>query len=119
MRRPSPAASTAICADPRTCPAGWKLTRVSPMARVEILAVARRHDLQRLGGGQNRAVPRTRVIAVAVGDQGTRHRLGRVDVKIARWAVEPFGRWAEQGFRTHPRYLGSGGAPVSSGALSD
>ena len=101
-------ASTAICAEPSTWPAGWKVTArrrsstVSPslatcVAPGEIVAVARRHDLQRLGGGQHRAMPGARVVAVTVGDQRARHRPRRVDMEIARRTIEAGRRRGEQG----------------------
>ena len=58
-----------------------------PLAR-EILAIADRHDLQRLARGKDRAVPRPGMIAMAMGDQRAMHRADRVDVEITGRAVE-------------------------------
>ena len=40
---------------------------------------------------QHAAVPRARVIGMAVRDQRPRHRARRVDVEVRLGAIEPFG----------------------------
>ena len=45
------------------------------------------HDGDRIGGGQHCLVAGPCVIGMAMGDNGARHRLVRIDVKIARHAV--------------------------------
>src|SRR4051812_37169217 len=79
----------------------------------EVVAVARRHDLERLVGGQDGAMTGASVITMAVGDQRARHGRGRIDVEIARGAIEALRRWAKQGFGTHRPKLAMGDASVT------
>src|SRR5690606_21715896 len=57
-----------------------------------VVAIARLHDGERLGRGQDGAMAGPRVIAMAVGDDGAVGATRRVDVEIARNAVEAPGR---------------------------
>ena len=55
------------------------------------LAVALLHDRDRARCSEHPLVTRPGVITVPMGDHGARHRVDRVDVKIAGLAVEPGG----------------------------
>ena len=52
-------------------------------------SVAAPHDRDRLWGRENGCIAWPRVIAVAVRDDGTRDRCNRVDIKSARFAIQP------------------------------
>ncbi len=67
----------------------------------EVLAIAHRHDLKRLGGRHHHAVAGAGVVGMAMGDHRPLHRPHRVDEEIAGSAVEPLGLGTEQGFRPH------------------
>ena len=110
MRRPL--ASTAICAEPSTWPAGWNVTRdaverqrlaVADRLRAagEILAVAQPHDVERLLRRQHGAVAGARVVGMAMGDQRLLHRPGRVDVEAAGLAAHAGRRRHENVFGAH------------------
>ncbi len=80
----------------------------------EALAIARCHDGQRFRRRQHRPVAAAGVVGMAVGDDGARHRPHRVDVEIARRAVEPLGTGGEHILGCgHERYLGSWFAHVA------
>jgi len=55
----------------------------------EILAVAQRHDVQRLPRRHHRAVAGAGMVGMAVGHKGARHRAEGVDMETARGAVKP------------------------------
>ena len=110
MRRPLH--STAICAEPSTWPAGWKVTRtpssVDGLAVAdrlrragEILAVAQPHDVERLLRRQHRAVAGARMVGMAVGDQRLVDRPRRVDVEAAALAAHAGRRRHQDVFGTH------------------
>ncbi len=48
----------------------------------------RAHDRQRFGRGQRLAMARPRMVAVAMRDHRARHGEGRIDIEIARFAIE-------------------------------
>ena len=109
-----PPCSTAICAEPSTWPAGWKVTETPSsaigLAEVrrlrragEILAVAQRHDVERLAGRQHRAVAGARMVGMAVRDQRAGDRPDRVDEEIAGRAVEALRPGMEQVAGAHGR----------------
>src|SRR5690606_34756268 len=56
----------------------------------ETAAIADRHDVQRLAGGEHGAVAGTGVVRVTVGDERARHRPDRVDVEVPLGTPEPF-----------------------------
>ena len=62
----------------------------------EFLAIAFGHDRQGLGRGQDGAMTGAGVIGVAMGDHRPVHRPDRIDIKIARRAVESRGCRAQQ-----------------------
>ncbi len=65
-----------------------------------LCAIADRHDVECLAGRHHMAVARPGVIGVAVGDQRLLDRTHRVDIEIARGAVEPFRTGMEKIFKT-------------------
>ena len=65
----------------------------------EILAIARGHDREGLRRRHHRAVAGARVVGMAVGDHRARHRPHRIDVEIARRAIEPGRGGTENAFR--------------------
>ena len=114
MRRPF--ASTAICAEPSTWPAGWNVTCAPPrldalavadrLGRAgEILAVAQPHEIERLLRRQHRAMTGARMVGMAVRDQRLFDRPGRVDVEVAELAAHAGGRRRENVFGTHRRQI--------------
>ena len=70
-------------ADPHVLAQSRRLSRLG-----EILAVAERHDQQRLAGRQHGAVAGPGVVGMAVRDQRPVDRAHRIDVKIAKRAIE-------------------------------
>ena len=105
MRKP--ARSTAIWAEPRTWPAGWKVAVTSPMrlrhaeggllgAGGEVVAEADRHDVEGLAGGEDGAVAAGGVVGMGVGDERAGDGARRVDVEVARRAVEALGAGDEE-----------------------
>ena len=105
MRRPG--ASTAIWAEPSTWPAGWKVTVTPPSAMRraeggrlgaagEAVAEADRHDVEGLAGGEDGAVAGGGVVGMGVGDERPGDRPHRVDVEVARRAVEALGAGHEE-----------------------
>ena len=105
--RAVPFASTAICAEPSTCPAGWNDTstlaeldasRHSATACVgagEILAVAQPHDVERFLRRQHRAMAGARMVGMAMRDQRLLDRPGRIDMEAAALAAHA-GRGRQQ-----------------------
>ena len=108
----SPSCSTAICAEPSTWPAGWKVTRTplrsiaSPILRRlrragEILAVAQRHDVERLARRQHLAMAGARMVGMAVRDQRALDRPHRIDEEVAGRAAKPLRAGLKQVARAH------------------
>jgi hypothetical protein len=78
------------------------------------LAVAQPHHRERLGGRQHMPVAGPRVVGMAVGDDGARHRFDRVDVKPAGLAKEPGRQGAQPGIgMRHAPYVGAPAATAS------
>jgi len=71
----------------------------------EVLAVAHRHDAQGLARGEHPPVAGPGVVGMPVGDQGARHRPGRIDVEAAEGAVQALAGQGEKiaGAETHRR----------------
>jgi predicted TPR repeat methyltransferase len=68
----------------------------------KILAIAQRHDGERLARGEDRAMAAARMIGMGVGDERARHRPHGVHVKIARRAVKAGGRGLKKVLRHGP-----------------
>ena len=62
-----------------------------------LLAVARRHDRQRLGRRPHLAMPAAGVIGMAVGDQRARLGLRRIDPGVGRPYIDAFGKRLDPG----------------------
>ena len=63
----------------------------------ETVAITRGHDGQRVGMGEHFAMAAARMIGMAVADDGPVHRAAhRVQIEIARRAIEAFGGRVEQ-----------------------
>ena len=110
MRRPS--ASTAICAEPSTWPAGWNVDRraaeidafavADRLRRAgEILAIAQPHQVERLRRRQHRAMAGARMVGMGMRDQRALDRPRRVDMKAAGLAAHAGRRRREDVFGTH------------------
>jgi hypothetical protein len=90
-----PLRSTAICAEPSTWPAGWKLTptpspsKISSPRRHRLLvpaksvAIADAHDVERLARCQHLGMAGAGVVGMAMGDQRALDRPHRIDIEIA------------------------------------
>ncbi len=120
---------TAICAEPSTWPAGWNLIRdvAEPQflaigdglrAAGEIVAVAQPHHVERLLGGEHRAMAGPGVIGMAMGDHGALDRPYRIDVEVARLAAQPGGNRHQDVLWTHLRYIGRRGGSFENLPLS-
>src|SRR5262245_34404439 len=109
MRRPL--AATAICAEPSTCPAGWKVTRAVECHRLavpdrlrllgEIVAVAQPHEIERRLRRQHGAVAGAGVVGMAVGDERPLDWPGRIDMEGTELAAQAGRRRQQDVFGTH------------------
>ena len=79
----------------------------------EVLAVAGRHDAERLARRQHRAVAGAGMVGMAVGDQRPLDRPRRVDVEAAGLRLEAGGGGAEEVFGAHGRKIGRRSPPAS------
>src|SRR5271165_6163547 len=75
-------------------------------AACKILPIAQPHHVERLLGGQYRAMAGAGVIGMAMGDQGPLHGADRIDVKAAGLAAETGGSWQQEVLRTHFCHIG-------------
>src|SRR6516225_9287752 len=80
------------------------------------LAIARLHDRDRLGRRQHLLVAGASVVAVPMGDDGARPRPRRIDVEVARLAVEPGRRRHDPGLG--PRRSDRHQQPYRSGKVT-
>ena len=71
----------------------------------KVSPVALRHDLQRLVSGKHCPMPTPRVVGMAVRNKRTVHRASRVDVEVARRAVDAFLGGAEELGEAHTRHI--------------
>src|SRR5262245_65987866 len=84
----------------------------------KIFAVAQAHEVERLVSGKHGAMPRTRVIGVAVRDHSFVHRARGVDMEAANLAANAGRRSQENSFGTLPlRYDATGTMTASSAGL--
>jgi len=67
----------------------------------EVRAVAHGHDRQRFRRGHNEAVTGARMVGMAVGNKGARDRARRIDKKISRRAIKPFGSKRQEFTEVH------------------
>ncbi len=74
-------------------------------AACEIVAVAQPHQVERLLGGQHRAMAGPGVVGMAVGDHGALDRPHRIDMKAAGLAAQSGGNGHQDVLRTHPGYI--------------
>ena len=72
----------------------------------EIVAIAQPHHVERLLGGQHRAMAGPGVVGMAVGDHGALDRPHRIDMKAAGLAAQAGGNGHQDVLRTHLRYIG-------------
>ncbi len=80
----------------------------------EIGAVADRHDLEGLAGGEDGAVAGAGVVGMGMGDQGSGDRADRVDMGLRRFAPEAFRAGGEDVLETHGGVSDAGDAGVKS-----
>ena len=72
----------------------------------EVLAIAQPHHVERLPGGQHRAVAGPGMVGMAVGNQRALDRPHRIDMEAARLAAQA-GRLGRQDvLRAHVVYIG-------------
>ena len=67
----------------------------------KVSAIAFRHDRQGLRRRQHRAVPGPGVIGMAMGDDRTVYRAHRINIEVARRAIEPLGSGAKKVLRAY------------------
>ncbi len=77
----------------------------------KIVAIAQPHHVERLLGGQHRAMAGPGVVGMPVGDHGTLDGAHRVDMETARLAAQAGGSWQQDVLRTHLGYIG-GPTPI-------
>src|ERR1700722_9058444 len=71
-----------------------------------MVAIAQPHHVERLLGGEYRAMAGSGVVGMAMGDHGALDRPHRIDVEVTRLAAQPGGNRHQDVLRTHLRYIG-------------
>src|SRR5216684_2740270 len=71
----------------------------------KIVAVAQPHHVERFLGGQHRAMARSSMVGMAVGDHGALDGPHRIDVETAGLAAQSGGNGYQDVLRTHPGYI--------------
>lgn len=64
-------------------------------------ALARRHNRQRFGRGEDGLVSSSCVIRMAMGDQRPVQLGDRIDIEVTHRAIEAVMRWMQKVFRSH------------------
>ena len=80
----------------------------------KMVAVAQPHHVERLLGGQHRAMTRPGMVGMAVGDDGALDRPHRIDVEAAGLAGQAGSHRHQDVLRTHFRYIGRAAAIFTS-----
>src|SRR5215212_1846286 len=71
----------------------------------EVVAVAQTHHIKRLLGRQHRAMARSGVVGMAMGDHGALDRPYRINMEAAGLAAQPGGHRYQDVLRTHLGYI--------------